>query len=68
MEMASKNIGVGERLTNLMDLKRLSDEGKSVIQSVRYTDKNYIVRPASFYIQWPLAMLLNQTFYYSIKL
>lgn len=68
MKKASKNIGIGEVITDIRDLKRLADEGKSVIQQVGYANRNYIVRPAMFYLQWPLVMLLNQTFYYSIKL
>lgn len=68
MIMATKNIGVGERITDLREIMRLALEKKSIVQSVRYPDRNYIVRPAAFYVNWSLGMLMGQSLYYTVKL
>lgn len=65
MKKITENIALGEPITNLMDLQRLSKEGKSVILHRGY---RYEIRPAAFYFYWPLAQLMNCNFYYSIKL
>ena len=65
MEMITKNIGKGEPISNLAELKRLALEGKSVIVETAW---HKYVRPAGFMINWPLTHLLNLKFFYSIKL
>lgn len=62
MEMISKNIAKGEFISDVREIQRLANEKKSVIQSVRYANTNYIVRPASFYLGWPLILVLLSKF------
>lgn len=64
MEMATKNIGVGELITDLRELKTLAEEKKSV--AVRGAWGLY-VRPAAWMYQWSLAMLMTQRIYKTIK-
>lgn len=66
MEMATKNIRVGDSIKDLMDLKRLADEKKSVAFR-RGIQQIWAVRPAAFMMQWPLAQLMNLKLYYTIK-
>lgn len=69
MKQISKNIYLGQPITDLREIGRLAREGKSIVQKTYNFDKvNYTVRPASFFVNWPLAMILNYQFYYSIKL
>ena len=64
MEMATKNIGVGERITNLTELYRLAKERKSVIWGAGH---GTYVRPAAFFLQWRLADLIKIDLYYTVK-
>lgn len=68
MIKVSKNIALGEPISDIRELQILALEGKSIIQKVHYPNRNYIVRPASFYLSWPLRLVLQSTFYYSIKI
>lgn len=65
--MVSKHIAKGELISDVREILRLANEKKSVIQAVGYANTSYIVRPASFYLGWPLRLVLNSRFYYSIK-
>lgn len=68
MERVSKNIYKGEQITDPRELGRLARERKSIVQKVGYINCNYIVRPAAFYLSWQLRMILNNKFYYAVKL
>lgn len=68
MEKVSKNIYKGEQITDPKEILRLALKRESVVQKVHYTNCNYIVRPAAFYLSWQLRMILNSTFYYAVKL
>lgn len=64
MKMVSKNIAVGEPISNMDELLRLADEGKSVVVHGAW---GYYVKPAAFMIHWPLALLGRMKFHYSVK-
>ena len=68
MEMITKNIGKGERITDLRDIKRLAEEGKSVIWQAGFATTRYFVRPAAFFLSWQLRMMINYDFYYTVKI
>lgn len=61
---ASKNILIGEPISDLRELCRLSEEKKSVVV---FIGGKYCVKPASWIAQWSVAMLQNIKLFYSIK-
>lgn len=65
MKMITKNIALGEPISDVRDIKRLALERNSVVWD-RGRD-NYCVRPASFFLGWPLRVVLNAKLHYSIK-
>jgi len=67
MEKVSKNIYKGYPILDIREIKKLADEGQSIVQEVRYIDRKYIVRPDAFYLSWSLRTLLTSKFYYAIK-
>jgi len=68
MEKISKNIYKGEQILDIQEIIRLANEGKSIVQKANYTNRMYIVRPAAFYLNWPLRLILAYKFYYAIKI
>lgn len=68
MEKISKNIYKGEQILDIREIIRLANERKSIIQKANYANRMYIVRPAAFYLNWPLRLLLICKFYYAIKI
>jgi hypothetical protein len=66
MDKVSKNIYKGERIIDVREIERLANEQKPIVQEVGHGDVYYIVRPAAFYIGWPLRLILNTKFYYSV--
>lgn len=65
MEMASKNIAIGEPITDVRDIKRLALERKPVVWIAGWRPT---VRPAAFFLGWPLRLILDCKFYYAIKI
>ena len=65
MRMVSKNIALGEPITDIRDILRLASERKSVIWKLRLS---YFVRPASFFLGWPLIQVMNAKLFYSVKI
>jgi len=59
----TKNIFRGGKITDLNEIKRLATERKSIVVGAGY---GYFVRPAAFILQWPLAMILRYSIYYSV--
>lgn len=68
MKKVSRNIAMGEPITNPMDLLRLANEGRSVVWEHGFHNKWHTVRPAAFFVNWPLAMLAGARLYYSVKI
>lgn len=66
MKKVSKNIAMGEPIADIRELARLAREQKSVIWSPRHG--TYFVRPASFFLGWQLRLVMNSSFFYSIKI
>ena len=64
MDKVSKNIYKGERILDVREIERLANEQKSIVQEVGRINVRYVVRPAAFYLGWPLRLILNTKFYY----
>jgi len=60
----SKNISIGEPISDLRELIRLSKERKSVIIEIGGA---FRVRPAAWVANMSVAMLTNMPLFYSIK-
>lgn len=65
MKKISKNLYLGERITNVADIHRLALERKSV--AWEHNGTWYTIHPAAVIIGWPLRLVLNSTLYYTIK-
>ena len=65
IKMVSKNIALGEQISDVREIRRLSLERKSIVWDRGFD--NYCVRPATFFLGWPLKVVLNSKLHYSIK-
>ena len=58
----SKNLYKGELITDFTQLMVLADQKKSVCFHQGW-ESIWVIRPASFIINWPLAMLVRMRLY-----
>jgi hypothetical protein len=65
IKMVSKNIALGEQITDVREIKKLAGERKSIVWDRGYG--NYCVRPASFFLGWQLRVVLYSKLHYSVK-
>lgn len=64
MERVSKNYYKGKEIDDLKEIYKLSLTKSSIIVSNNYV--NWI-KPASFILHWPLAVVMKFRYFYSIK-
>jgi hypothetical protein len=65
MEKVSKNIQKGDEIIDYKVIKSLALNRESIVLT---NGKVTFVKPAAFILGWPLSLILNFKFYYSIKI
>lgn len=68
MIRASRNVIVGSPVTDFQQFLKLARERKSVVEwRIEKGDNKLRVKPAAFYLNWPLSEILKSHFFESVK-
>lgn len=65
MKKISKNLYLGEKITNVEDIRRLALERRSI--AWEHSPGYFTIHPAAVIIGWPLRLVLNSKMYYTVK-